>query len=127
MKTKIFILGCVLLWSCSKTNELPEGVLTQEQMAEILVEVYYAQAKVSNAKLKKDSSEILYEYYQNYLLEKNETDTTAFYKSLTYYLDNPVEFDKINESVLDTLNFRLQKLEAQEEKNRKNKQTELVK
>jgi hypothetical protein len=108
----------VFLWSCGQKKELPEGILNKEQMTEILLDIYYAQAKVDNARLKRDSSEQLYLYYQDYLLEQSDLDSATFYKSITYYLDHPKEFDVINEIVLDTLNLRLQKLEAQQEKNR---------
>ncbi|MDH5365355.1 MAG: DUF4296 domain-containing protein [Cyclobacteriaceae bacterium] len=122
MRTKFLLLSCVLLWSCAEKNEIPNNIFNQEEMVDILLEVYVAQAKVSVERgLKRDSSEILYEYYQNYIFQKREIDSTDFYNSLTYYFEHPVEFEKINEIVLDSLNLRLEKMEAQEEKDNKGK------
>lgn len=122
MRTKLLLFSCVLLWSCSQKQEISDDIFNQEEMVDILLEVYVAQAKVAvDRGMKRDSAEILYEYYQNYLFQKREIDSTEFYNSLTYYFKHPIEFEKINEVVLDSLNLRLEKMEAQEEKDNKEK------
>ena len=122
MRTKYWFLSFVILWSCGNNTELPQNVLSKEEMVDILLEVYVAQAKIGQERsIKKDSAEILYSYYQNYILQNKNTDTTTFYSSLTYYFEHPEDFDKINEIVLDSLNLRLEKMEALEEKQRNEK------
>ncbi|MDH5475469.1 MAG: DUF4296 domain-containing protein [Cyclobacteriaceae bacterium] len=127
MKIKYLLLSGVLLWSCSKKQELPAGIYNHEEMVGVLLDIYIAQAKVATTRnLKRDSSELLYQYYQNYILQNRGTDTTAFYNSLSYYFEHSEDFEKINEIVLDSLNLQLEKLEAQEEKTNKEKRDENV-
>jgi len=117
MKTKVFFLSCIFLWSCSQTQELPQGVLNKEEMIEVLLDVYMAQAKIAKERsIERDSAEVLYRHYQDYILKQRNSDTITFYNSLTYYFEHPEDFEIINEIVLDSLNLRLEKLEAQEDK-----------
>ena len=122
LRTKIWLLGCLLMLSCGGSEKVPEGVYQEEEMVDILLDIYLAQAKVGqNRAIKRDSAEVLYKYYENYLLDKHGTDTTTFYNSLIYYFQEPDKFDRINEIVLDSLNLRLEKIEAQEEKDRRDR------
>ena len=108
MRTKFWVLSCIILLGCGGSNNVPEGVLNQEEMVDILLDVYVAQAKIAQTRsVKRDSAEVLYRYYQNYILEKKESDTVVFYNSLTYYFEHPEAFEVINEIVLDSLNLRL--------------------
>lgn len=125
MRTKYWLLSCVLLWSCGGSEKVPDGVFSKDEMVDVLLEVYVAQAKISQTRsVKRDSAEVLYKYYQNYILTKRESDTVQFYNSLTYYFEHPEDFEVINQIVLDSLNLRLEKIEAQEEKDSKDRQEE---
>lgn len=122
LRTKIWLLGCLLMLSCGGSEKVPEVVYQEDEMVDILLDIYLAQAKVGqNRAIKRDSAEVLYKYYENYLLDKHGTDTTTFYNSLIYYFQEPDKFDRINEIVLDSLNLRLEKIEAQEEKDRRDR------
>ncbi len=119
MKTKLWILGCLLCAACGKGDEKPEHVLSKEQMVALMIDAQIAQTRVDNLHLKKDSAQKVYDQYQAYLLEEHTIKDTVFYESLQYYLNRPNDMNLIHEGILDTLNFRLQKIEAQEEKDKK--------
>jgi hypothetical protein len=121
MKTKLWILGCVLGMACGSQDDKPDHILSKEQMVALMIDVQMAQTRVNELRLKKDSAQKVYDHYQGYLLEAHEVKDSVFYESLQYYLNRPVDLDLIHEGVLDTLNFRLQKIEAQEEKDKKDK------
>jgi len=124
MKTKFWILGCVLFMACGGSDERPDGILSHEDMVAILIDTQIAQTRVNNLRLKNDSAQKVYNQYHEYLLTQHDIDDSTFYKSLQYYLNKPSELDIIHEGVLDTLNFRLQKVEAQQEKDKADKEAE---
>lgn len=121
MKTKLWILGCALAMACGSQDEKPDHVLSKEQMVALMIDVQIAQTRVNDLRLKSDSAQQVYDQYQAYLLKEHVIKDTVFYESLQYYLNRPSDLDLIHEAVLDTLNFRLQKIEAQEEKDKKDK------
>jgi|GEM_PF-1009978 len=121
MKTKLWILGCVLAMACGGQEEKPDHILSKEQMVALMIDVQIAQTRVNDLRLKSDSAQQVFDQYQAYLLEEHVIKDTVFYESLQYYLNRPSDLNLIHEGVLDTLNFRLQKIEAQEEKDKKDK------
>ena len=84
MKTKVFFLSCIFLWSCSQTQELPQGVLNKEEMIEVLLDVYMAQAKIAKERsIERDSAEVLYRHYQDYILKQRNSDRIIYTDSRT--------------------------------------------
>jgi len=121
MKTKLWVLSCVICIACGDQEEKPDGVLSKEQMVAVMIDVQIAQTRVNNLRVKNDSAQVVYDYYQAYLLEEHTVSDSSFYTSLQYYLNRPSDLNDIHEAILDTLNFRLQKIEAQEDKDKKDK------
>ena len=107
--------------SCGGQEEIPEDVMSKEQMVAVMIDVQIAQTRVNNLRVKNDSAQKAYDHYQSYLLEEHTVSDSSFYTSLQYYLNRPDDLNDIHEAILDTLNFRLQKIEAQEDKDKKDK------
>ncbi len=124
MKTKLWILGWVICVACGSTDEKPENILSKEQMVELMIDMQIAQTRVNNLHLRKDSSQKVYDQYHAYLLSEHVVEDSAFYESLRYYLNRPIDLNFIHEAVLDTLNLRLQKIELQEEKDKKEEEAQ---
>lgn len=124
MKTKLWILGCVFFITCCTSDEKPEHILSKEQMVGLMIDMQIAQTRVNDLRLKSDSAREVYDQYHAYLLEEHVVNDSVFYKSLEYYLNRPIDLNVIHEGVLDTLNFRLKKKEAQEGESIPNKEEE---
>lgn len=107
--------------ACGNGDDRPENILSKEQMVDLMIDVQIAQTRVDNLRVGKDSAQKLYDKYHAYLLSEHVVEDSAFYESLRYYLNRPHDLNLIHEAVLDTLNLRLQKIEVQEEKDRKDK------
>ena len=122
MKTKLWILSCIFFLTYCSSDEKPEQILSKEQMVALMIDLNIAQTRVDQLKLKKDSAAEVYDQYHAYLLNKHLIKDSTFYESLRYYLNRPNDLDVIHEGILDTLSFRLQKIEAQEEKDKKDKE-----
>ena len=124
MKTKIWILGCVICLGCGSGDDKPENILSKKKMVGLMIDVQIAQTRVNDLRLKKDSAQQVYDQYHAYLLDEQVVEDSAFYESLRYYLNRPNDLNLMHEAVLDTLNLRLQKMEAQEEKDKKDKEVQ---
>jgi len=119
LRTSFCLICFVYLTGCE--NERPEGVLSEGQMSQILLDVYLGEGKVSGLNVKRDSSLALYEVYEKKIFEKHQVDREQYKKSLSYYYDHPEILEKIYESVLDSLNIKDQHLKELRDKEMKEK------
>ncbi|VAW28474.1 hypothetical protein MNBD_BACTEROID06-1303 [hydrothermal vent metagenome] len=94
--------------ACGQSNKHGK-IMTHEQMVNYLIQLHIAEAQVQNLRLKKDSSMIVFDIYEKYLLEKNELSDTLFVNSYNYYLKNPIELETIYEAVVDSISVRKSK------------------
>ncbi|MCG8391228.1 MAG: DUF4296 domain-containing protein [Cytophagales bacterium] len=109
----------VLSAACS-SKEAPVGVLTPEQMIPIFLDVYLAEGKVNEMRVKRDSSLALFEVYEQYIFEKHNVADSTYRLSMSYYYDHPDQLEMIYETVLDSLNLLEKRLEEKEKEELKN-------
>jgi len=101
----LFVFPIILLFfSCTtKDKELPEGILTKEEMIPVLIDIQIAEANINIKKLKEDS---IYQYaadYYDYIFEIHHISKEEFQKSYDYYLAHMNLMDEMYESVLNEL------------------------
>lgn len=116
MRTKLLILCYAVLLACSGKDDVPEGVLPQDKMVPILIDVYVAEGKVQNLRVPRDSAAAIFEAYEERIFTTHEVDRQTYLNSLTYYYDQPKKLELIYEIVLDSLNLREQRLKEVAEK-----------
>lgn len=108
---KVFLFAVALIvFSCQGEEEIPEDILSEEQMVALLIDIRVTEGKVVNLGLEKDSSIVLYKALENILFESYEVDSATYVKSYNYYLLKPKQFLNINNTVLDSLKVRQQLL-----------------
>ncbi|TRX49854.1 DUF4296 domain-containing protein [Fulvivirga sp. M361] len=117
------LTGLILLpfFSCN-SKKIPEGMLTQEQMVPILLDVYIGESRVNEFKVKRDSAMILFHAYEQKIFEKYEISDSVYRMSVAYYYDHPDELESIYETLLDSLNLMEKRLE---EKNKEKEEEEI--
>jgi hypothetical protein len=103
---KKFFLAMLLFVSCRDEQKIPEGILTEEKMVNILVRLHLSEARVSIKNLPVDTSRKYFLYLENKVLKSYGTDTAAFNKSYHYYITHEKKFDAIYTSVVDSLSLR---------------------
>ena len=109
-QTKSLTLKVMLLaylfasFSCS-SEKIPEEVLKHEQMVPILVDMYLAESKVNELKIKRDSALIIFQVYEERIYAKHNVSYDTYRASLAYYYDHPEVLENIYETVLDSLNL----------------------
>ena len=118
-KIVFFIIVVLSFSSCTSEDEkLPEGILEEEQLVELLIEVELSQAfiKLNVAKLDSINQDV---FYQN-VFEEHQVSIEQFNASLEYYAIYPEVLEDIYVRVIDRLSERQaesKKIEESEEEN----------
>lgn len=113
LQTSIFSICFIALVACKE--ERPEGILDQGTMTNIIIDVYIGEGKVSALNVKRDSSLIVFDAYEELIYHKYDVQKETYKKSLSYYYNNPEQLDEIYEAVMDSLNVKEQKLKEEKE------------
>ncbi len=95
---------------CSKPKR-PDDVLTQPQLAALLIDVYLAEARtdnlrVNNMNLVKDSSIRYFLPFEEKLLKSHGLSDSTLKITYTYYLSHPKELEAVYDAIIDTLTLR---------------------
>ena len=101
-------IACVLLFlaACSSGKELPEGVLPEQRMVEILIELQIAEAKISNYQADPGVQLALFQDFEARILQEAGVDSTTYKNSYSYYLKDLERLNNIYTAVKDTLEKR---------------------
>ncbi len=112
---QIFIIlsaGLLLFSGCKNDNELPEGIVSEAKMVELLEEIFMAENRLVNLKLNRDTTIAIFETYEQLIFEKHQIDPEQYKASLTYYYDHTDKLEAIYETLLDSLNVKESKLKS---------------
>ena len=102
----------IFAMSCSDKRQVPQGILTHDQMVAVMSELYITEQKVSSMGLKRDSLEQIADVMKDKIFAKSGITDSVFRKSMDYYMDHPQELELIYTSVVDSLNLREQRIPA---------------
>ena len=109
MKKSTLILFILSLVSCQLDDKLTPGVLSEEKMVELMVEMEIAQATLkfdaASEGLKPNYTEAFNKVFEVYSLDNN-----TFYISLDYYCSEPIKIRKIYDKVIVKLSENQGKL-----------------
>lgn len=107
----ILILLSVLFVGCSKSKDDIEkqGVLNEQELSALLIDIYLAEAVADNLPLLKDSAIKFFVPFEQKLLKQKNIPDSVLAKTYTYYLAHPKEFEAVYEIVIDSLTLREQR------------------
>jgi hypothetical protein len=106
--------GCLMLilvfvlCACTQ-NKKPKGVLDEQQLAEILVEIYAGEARMTNLSLVNDSAIKLFGPFEESLFQKKGIPDSIVKTTFRYYVAHPVDLERVYDVVIDTLSLREKK------------------
>lgn len=99
-----FIVVTLFFLACSSTkNELPEGILTHEELVPILTDVEIAQGYLRIKSSIDDSlfrSKAFQENHYQHIFEKHHITEEQFNNNIAYYSMFPEEMEKIYNDVI---------------------------
>jgi hypothetical protein len=96
----LFFLALSL--SCT-SNSSPQGILDENLMISILVEIQLTEGKVSSLPVTYDSSQVLYSLMEKDIFLKHGVTDSVFIESMEYYLEDAEKMDRIYARVIDSL------------------------
>jgi hypothetical protein len=103
-KSFLLIASLLILISCnSKKDEIPNGILTKDEMISILIDVQLADATVNlsnygQANFPNDKQKLFALIYSKHKVSKKK-----FEDSFVYYTNHPETFEKIYDEVINGL------------------------
>ncbi|UZD22550.1 DUF4296 domain-containing protein [Algoriphagus halophytocola] len=96
---------CLLLGSC-ESSKRPEGLLSEDKMVNVLIDIHLTEGIVSSLPVAYDSSKVLYSLLEKDILKKHQVEDSVFTQSMLYYLQDPSNMEDIYARVVDSLVVR---------------------
>jgi hypothetical protein len=93
------------LLSCS-SDKLPDGILQEDKMVEVLIDIQLNEGIASALPISYDSSQVLYRLLESEVFLKHEVQDSVFTQSMVYYLQFPSKMDAIYARVVDSLSLK---------------------
>ena len=116
----ITITGIVFLFliciSCGEGDKDTQPILSRAQMVKALTEIYLAEQKVNRLGLPRDSATAEFDRFKHVIFKKVGVSDSIFKRSFNYYMDRPVEMEKIYSTLVDSLSLMEQRLDAPSKK-----------
>jgi len=103
----LLIIGS-LLTGCQK-DKRPAGVLSPQELSKIMVDIYLAESRAGGQGMVKDSVMKYFTPFEKKILANAGVSDSTMRITYQYYIDRADEFEKIYDSVIDTLSLREQK------------------
>lgn len=105
MKNIFLVIILLTVLSCGESENKPEKLLPKAKMVEMLIDIHILESEMQNLRLKKDSSQLLYNSFERDIFKNNNVDKEAYLRSFEYYLDDVDAMEEIYNVVIDSLNF----------------------
>ncbi len=108
MIVKRFLILSFFLLSLQGCNSEapPKGVLPEEKMVEVLIDIQLTEGIAGALPITYDSSQVLYRLLEQEVFEKHEVEDSVFTQSMIYYLQYPAKMDAIYARVVDSLSLK---------------------
>ncbi len=111
MKKVFLILITLAVIGCSSKENIPEKLLTKEQMVMLLIDMHISEGKAFAMNVPQDSSKVLSAIFGNEVLRKHNISESVFIENYNYYLLEIEEMNNIYRAVVDSLNYRQKTLQ----------------
>lgn len=98
----VFFLLSISLVSCSGDTP-PPGILSEDEMVKVLIDIQLTEGIVSTLPLAYDSSQVLYSLLEQDVFRKHEVPDSVFTKSMLFYLEDAGKMNRIYGRIIDSL------------------------
>ena len=101
----VMAISVLSLYSCKKPGP-PDGVLSKEELADLMIEFYVAEGRLYTMGIQRDSAMKLFLPFEQSVMKDKKISDETLSKTYKYYLEHPIEFEKVYDSIIDTLSLR---------------------
>ena len=105
MKHLFVILVFVFFCSCGR-NSAPAGLLSEDQLINVLIDIHLAEGYVTTFPIHYDSSRMLYPLLEKEVFAKHQVEDSVFKSSLEFYMRDAKHMDKIYARIIDSLSIK---------------------
>jgi hypothetical protein len=92
------------MWACSgKKQDIPEEILPEKQMVEIIVDLHLGEAKLNEVKGDIEGRVVLFNAYADSIYQQHGTDSLHYISSHDFYMENLDAMKGIYQKVSDSL------------------------
>ncbi|MFT4855034.1 MAG: PBP1b-binding outer membrane lipoprotein LpoB [Algoriphagus sp.] len=106
MRRLVLISFLILLLVGCASEKQPKGVLSEDKMVEVLIDIQLTEGIAGAMPISYDSSQVLYRLLERDVFLKHAVVDSVFTKSMIYYLQYPGKIDAIYARVVDSLSLR---------------------
>lgn len=99
----VFFFFIGVLGACSSSRRPPEGILSEDQMVAVLLDVQLTEGIVSAIPVPYDSSTRLYSLMEKDIFLKHGVSDSVFTRSMKFYLEDAATMEKIYARIIDSL------------------------
>ena len=71
----------------------------------MLIDIHILESEIQNLRIRKDSSQLIYNSLEREIFKNNNVDKGVYLKSFEYYLNDVEAMEKIYDVVIDSLNY----------------------
>ena len=104
MRTLNLMFMLLLLFaSCENRYPKPKGMLSEDKMVDILVDVHLTEAILLNESSYGANADSLTPYFNARLFHKHQVSRETFERSLSYYTHHPEEMNSMYEKVFNRI------------------------
>ncbi len=101
------LLTAIMATSCGEKR--PAGILSQEEMVQVMEELYINEEKVNQLSRARDSAKQIATVMDRRVFEDAGLTDSVFRKSFDYYMERPHQMELIYTALVDTLQLRGQR------------------
>jgi len=95
-------LSLLFLNNCVEKAK-PEGLLSEDKMINVLIDIQITEGIASALPIAYDSSQVLYKLLEKEIFIKHQVEDSVFTESLRYYLQYPAIMDQMYAQIIDSL------------------------
>jgi len=106
MKKILFIGLFLLTFSCVKKPTPPDGIMSQQEMIDLLIDLHIIEAKISMSRIPNDSIKLFFDEVEDSLYHKHHVTDSIYKMSYQYYLENIDLMEEIYSAVVDSMSLR---------------------
>jgi hypothetical protein len=99
----IALVWLVFSFACQSSRSRPNGLLDEDQMVSILLDIQLTEGIVSAMPVPYDSANVLYSLMEKEVFIKHGVSDSVFTTSMKFYLEDAALIEKIYERIIDSL------------------------
>jgi len=106
VKNVFRVLMVLAFLGCDRQEKIPEGIMSKQEMTEVLLHAHLIEARINQLRISGDSSKKLFMRLEDHMFDTLGVDSSRYFDSYNYYLQKVKPLEEIYQMVIDSLSLR---------------------